>query len=216
MLEYYSFLGDILLGIEFLSALVAIIYFRRLKHSYWRFLAIYLVFIFIQELFWKFNSSLAIIRKQDYYLFFGIPVQYIFLFWLYALKSLKNKKMFLICLILYSTSFIPLTLKVDKINVVYSLNLTIGTILLSILVVLEFLKQIKNDDILKFKENKMFYINLGVIFFYIGTYPLFSFYDYLSKSLTTIWNYYYLYFLISNCIMYLLFSASFIWGKTQS
>ncbi len=84
-----------------------------------------------------------------------------------------------------------------------------------ILVFLEFKKQIQNDDILAFPENKMFYINIGIMLFYVGTLPFFSLYHLLLKE-PEIWNIYYLYFLISNCIMYLLFTASFIWGKQKS
>jgi len=214
MLEYYSYIGNLLLGIEFFSALVSIFYFQKVKHSHWKWFAIYLIFIFIQEFFWKFTPSFIGIRKQDYYVFFGIPIQYLFFYWLYAFKSLKNRKLFIICFLVYSITYIPLEIYFKKIDVVYSLNLTVGTILLTLLIVLEFIKQIKNDDILKFKENKMFYINIGVILFYIGTYPLFAFYDFFSKgTYTNIWNIYFLYFLITNCIMYLLFIASFIWGR---
>ncbi|WP_272149004.1 hypothetical protein [Tenacibaculum aiptasiae] len=99
----------------------------------------------------------------------------------------------------------------------YAINLTVGTILLSFLVVLEFIKQIKNDNILEFNRNKMFYITVGVILFYIGTYPFFAFNDILIKDkYIHIWNMYYIYFLISNYLMYLLFAASFIWGKHHS
>lgn len=217
MLEYYPFLKKTLLGAEFIAALVALFYFPKLRHTYWKWFIFYLIFIFIQEFFWKFNSSFLNIRKQDYYVYFGIPIQYLFLFWLYALKSLKSKKKFVLFTSIYLLSFIPLYFIIKKINVVYSINLTIGTLLLLFLIVLEFIKQIKNDDILKFKENKMFYINLGVILSYIGTYPFFAFYDYLSKNIdSSIWDMYYLFFLFSTSIMYLLFTASFIWGKHHS
>ena len=176
---------------------------------------IYLIFIFIQELFWKDIKFAFNIKKQEYYAFWGIPIQYLFFYWLYALKSLKNKKLFFVCSSIYLLTFIPLEILNQRIRVLYSINLTMGSIILIVLVVLEFLKQIKNDDILKFKENKMFYINTGVILFYVGTYPFSAFYHMLLKY-PEIWNVYYFYFLIANCIMYLLFTASFIWGKHQS
>ena len=79
---------------------------------------------------------------------------------------------------------------------------------------MEFFKQIKNDDILEFSKNKMFYINIGLVLFYVGTLPFFGLYKLLIKEIE-IWNGYYLYFMVSNCIMYLLFAASFIWGKVK-
>ncbi|WP_271404938.1 hypothetical protein [Tenacibaculum soleae] len=217
MYKLYPYMNDILLGLEFFSALVALFYIQKLKKSYWKWFAVYLVFIFIQEFFWKFNSSFLSVRKQSYYAFIGIPFQYLFLYWLYAYKSLKNKKLFLILSFIYLLTFIPLELYNKKIITLYSINLTMGSIILIFLVVLEFIKQIKTDNILEFKENKMFYINIAIVLFYVGTYPFTAFYYELAKTpYIRIWNAYYLYFLISNCMMYLLFIASFIWGKHKS
>jgi hypothetical protein len=91
----------------------------------------------------------------------------------------------------------------------------IGALIMLILVSLEFLKQIKNENILMFNQNKMFYINIGIILFYVGNLPFFGLYYPIMKE-PKIWNLYYIYFMISNCIMYFLFAASFIWGKPKS
>ncbi len=204
----------ILTAIQFMCALLGVIYFKKVKKSYWKWFSVYLIFIFLQEVFWTFMANAMRELTEEYYAFIGIPVQYLFFFWLYAFKSLKNKNLFYVFTGVYLLTYFPTELYLGKINFVYSINLTIGTILLSFLVVLEYLKQIRNDDILKFKENKMFYINLGIILFYVGTYPLFAFESELSKDANLgLWNAYYIYFLISNCVMYLLFGASIIWGK---
>lgn len=209
-------LSKVLLGIEFLSALIAFLYFFKLKNTYWKWFYLYLIFIFFQEFYWFFNSSLFGNTKQDYFTYIGIPVQYLFLFWLYALKSIRSKNIFLICLIVYISTYFPFELYYKEVNAVYSLNLTVGTLLLTFLVVLEFRKQIKTDDILKFKENEMFYINAGVVLFYIGTYPFFAFYNTLLKEpFIGLGNFYYIYFKVSVCLMYLLFIASLVWGKHQ-
>jgi hypothetical protein len=218
--NYFPSLHKILLAVQFFAALIGLIYYFKLKQSYWKWFTVYLLFIFVQEFIWTldlFSLGLTSHYRNYYYTFIGIPFQYIFLYWLYAYKSLSQKKLFYICLILYVFTYALIELYLKKINLAYSINLTTGTILLSFLVVLEFLKQIKNDNILKFKENKMFYINIGVILFYIGTYPFFAFNDILIEDrYIGIWNTYYLYFLISNYLMYFLFAASFIWGKHQS
>ena len=134
--------------------------------------------------------------------------------WLYAIKSLKKISLFWSFTIIYFLSFIPIELYFSKLKVVYSFNIVIGTILLMVLIFMEFFKQIKNDDILEFSKNKMFYINIGLVLFYVGTLPFFGLYKLLIKEIE-IWNGYYLYFMVSNCIMYLLFAASFIWGKVK-
>ena len=214
MLEYYPFLSKVLLGIEFLAALVGTFYLFKLKTNYWRWFSIYLIYIFIQEFFWYFNTTLLSLTKQEYYAFIGIPIQYVFFYWLFALKSLKKRRLFIFCLVVYISSIIMEAL-LEKIHVVYSISLNIGTIILILLVVLEFMKQIKNENILNFRVNKMFYINFGIIIFYVATYPFIAFYRMFANQYIEIWNGYYLYFMISNCLMYLLFIASFLWGKKQ-
>ncbi|WP_299214493.1 hypothetical protein [uncultured Dokdonia sp.] len=212
---HYILKNYLLLGTQFLAVLIGAIYFFKLKNSYWKWFSIYLIIIFIQEYFGINNTSIDRKYKIAYYMFFGVPLEFIFLYWLYALKSLRNKKLFFLSILVYIAT-IGLSLIYKKISEVYSLSMNIGTIMLLCLLTLEFIKQIKTDDILKFKENKMFYLNLGLVIFYIGNYPYHVFGEALHTNHLKLWEIYHLYFLMSNCIMYLLFAASFIWGKTQS
>ena len=215
MEELWNALNSILLVTQLLAALVGCFYFFRLKESYWKWFSVYLVLIFFQEFFWIKTTIFPQDIKQQYYLLFGMPLEYLFLYWLYAQKSLKNKTLFkLFSILLIGTIVVASNLL--EVNDAYSLVLNIGTLLLIILVIMEFIKQIRNDDILKFKENKMFYINLGVVLFYFGSFPFHVFQNILYKDYKIFIENYYLYFLTSNCIMYLLFAASFIWGKQQS
>ncbi len=212
MEELWHILKQILLVIQLLTALVGCFYFFRLKHTYWKWFAVYLIIIFIQELLLTHILTIPTNTKQFYMLFLGYPLEFIFLYWLYARKSLNRKRLFLFCSIIYLTiSFIS-----AYIHTLFSINFNVGTLLLTFLVILEYLKQIKNEDILRFQENKMFYINLGVILFYVGTLPFHVFQKYLYTDYQTVVEYYYVYFLIANCIMYLLFAASFIWGEEDS
>lgn len=213
--ELWDILNSTLLVIQFLTALVGCFYFLKLKESYWRWFSVYLVIICFQEYFWGCTSIFSINIKNLYNLFFGIPLEFLFLFWLYAQKSLKNRGLFLLfAMILMAT--ITITSYMEDVRAAISLVFDVGSLLLIILVVLEYFKQIRNDDILKFKENKMFYINAGVVLFYFGSFPFHVFQKYLYKDHTVFVQSYYLYFLMANCIMYLLFTASFIWGKERS
>lgn len=203
------------LAFEALAALVGAFYFFKLKSSYWKWFSIYLVFIIAQEMLWYKQSFILDVSVRQYFAYFGYPIQFIFFYWLYALKSLRNPKLFALCVSIY---MLTLFFKIffEKTDWVYSFNINIGTILLMMLMVMEFIKQIKNDNILQFWQNKMFYINIGLVLFYAGTYPFHVFQTLLYKQYIDIWKGYYLYFLIANCTMYLLFSASFIWGKEKS
>lgn len=213
-MKYQPELLKLLLFLEFIAALVSLFYSPKCKRTYWIWFVFYLNFIFVFDYFSEQISNFLMIKKQFYFAYFIIPIQFLFFYWLYAVKSLRKINLFWIFSITYLLSFIPIELYFSKLKVVYSFNLVIGTILLMFLIFLEFIKQIKNDDILEFSKNKMFYINIGLVLFYVGTLPFFALYNLLINELQ-IWNAYYLYFMISNCVMYLLFTISFIWGRTK-
>lgn len=213
-MKYQPVLTNLLLILEYVACIVGILFAYKIRKTYWKWFVVYLIIIAFNDFFVVRIIEIFNITKQQYYAYIIIPLQFIFFYWLYALKSLRNKGLFVAFVILFLFSFVPVEMYFSKLKVVYSFNYVIGSLLLMILVFLEYKKQIQDDNILEFKTNKMFYINLGVMFFYIGTLPFFGLYNLLVKQLD-IWNVYYIYFLVSNCLMYLLFAASFIWGKPK-
>ncbi|MFY8180820.1 MAG: hypothetical protein ACOVLG_03510 [Flavobacterium sp.] len=215
MYEQPKILVHLLHLCEFIALVAGIIKFKSLKNSYWKWFVFYLAYIVVYEI-------ISYIAKVEFKYKIGafqsyihIPIEYLFLFWLFAVKSLQKKVLFYWFSVLFFLSFVIDTRLQQGDFTFKSLNTTIGNLLLLILVMLEFNKQIKSDTILYFKENKMFYINIGVTLFYVGNMPFFGWYMPILKY-PEIWNDFYKYFMISNCIMYLLFAASFVWGKVKS
>ena len=93
----------------------------------------YLVYIAILEKFGNAIFTYFGIDKHNYFAFISIPIEYIFFFWLYAVKSLKNLKLFYVVTAIFLSTFIPIDFY-QKIKVVYSVNLIVGSLLLMILV----------------------------------------------------------------------------------
>lgn len=189
--------------------------YTTIKNTPWKWFLYYLLFIFCVEV-----SALTEVFNEhvNRKLFFGfiiIPIEFVFFYWLYAWQSFHNKKLFWIFSLVYLLSFLPHRYLENHGSMVYSFNYVVGAFLLALLLVLEYLKQIRSDSILEFKENKMFYINLGVSLLYLGTLPFFSFYAIILKN-DIIYMNYYLFFYIANHLMYLLFSMSFLWGKPNT
>jgi len=205
-------LSELLIWVQLLTALVAIFHLTELKNSHWKWFAGYCCAIFLMEAFakWGLKNHPSYISK--YYDFFVIPVEFVFFYWLYAVKSLNRPKLFWGIVGVFAVSFLPYFTIIHKPGMMLSLSYTVGTVLLMLLVILEILKQIKSEKILLFRSNYMFYINIGIILLYVGTLPFFSFYNLLLNE-PQLWGAYYTFFLIANNLMYLLFSAAFIWGK---
>ncbi|MET3537608.1 hypothetical protein [Chryseobacterium limigenitum] len=215
MTDFQKVIYESLFWSEGIAALISILYYNRIKNQSWKYFVFYLIFIFLCEAIGKWGSLFIDYNKQAFYNYFVIPVQFIFFFWLYAAKSFEKQKTFLILSGIYLLSFIPSEFILDTDNVMFSINYTFGCLILMILVVMEYYKQINSSNILNFSKNPMFYINLGVTLFYIGTLPFWTFFP-LIRTYREIYNIYFAYFLISGIVMYLLFSISFIWGKQNS
>lgn len=215
MTKLQLFLAELTIWMELLSTIVALTFFRKLKHTYWKYFVIYISVIFILEAISKFFLTDYSSLRRYYYDFFVIPIQFLFLFWLYSKKSSQKEKLFRFSCIIYLFFFCLHLFNLESIRMISSMSYTVGVIFLAIMVYLEFVKQIKSDEILNFNKNKMFYINIGVLLFYIGTLPFFSFDKILYENNKTIWSNYLTVFLFSVNLMYLLFAASFIWGKPK-
>ena len=214
MEELRIFLKQLLFSSEFIAAAVAIFKFKKFRNSYWKWFSYYLIFIFFAETVSKFILCYFTDFRSYFYDFIVIPVEFIFLYWLYSYKSLDNKKLFWICCTIYLLSLLPYFVFGGS-SVVNHFNYIIGTFLLSIMIILEFNKQIKTEDILRFRENMMFYVNAGAFLFYVGTLPLFAFNSLLWKDQVIFYNYFTL-FLITGILMYLLFSIALLWGKPNT
>lgn len=213
--EVIIFLQNCIIASEGIAAITALVMYHRSRENQWKYFAFYLLIIFLCELFGKFGESIVKIDIIAFFNFFVIPLQFLFFYWLYAKKSLNKPKLFYSISLLYIFSFIPSEYLLQTNQVIFSLNYTFGCLILLILIIMEYYKQINSNEIINFYKNQMFYVNLGVTLFYIGTLPFWTFFALISKH-QTIWNYYYLYFATSGIVMYLLFSISYLWGKRSS
>ncbi|MFP8896218.1 MULTISPECIES: hypothetical protein [Chryseobacterium] len=200
---------------EAFAAIISLIYYNRVKKQHWKYLAIYLILIFLCESAVKWGEKPLKIDRINFHNYFVIPLQFIFFYWLYAKESLKKTKLFYILTGAYLLTYILRALFFPEKKVIFSFNYNIGCLLLMALVIMEYYKQVNSSDILNFSKNKMFYINLGVTLFYIANMPFMTFNSLLWKYID-IWDIYFIYFQVSGAVMYILFASSFIWGKQSS
>lgn len=198
---------------EGLCALVGWLYYAKLKDTYWKYFVWYCSVIFFNELFSYFVLDYYPYFRKYFYNWYGVPIQFLFFFWLYAKKVLQMNRLFTVSVVLYFTTFISTLFYGEKHELINSIGYILGCLLLLIMCVLEFNRQIRSDDIVNFKSNKMFYINLGVILFYTGTMPFYSFYMEIHQYSKVVYQGYSYFSLSADILLYLLFTASFIWGK---
>jgi hypothetical protein len=96
-----------------------------------------------------------------------------------------------------------------------SFSYTIGNIILLGLILSCLYKIIKSDDILQFRASMMFWVCLGLLFFYLGSLPFFGLWNYLNNNHPAIFDNYWYIQMALNYLMYFTFSLGFIWHKPK-
>ena len=124
---------------EFIALVAGLLMYKSLNKSYWKWFIIYLGYIFIYEIVThllkvEFKYKIGVFQSYVH-----IPLEYLFLFWLFAYKSLKNKTLFWWLSILFLISLVIDNYIKPKGFSFMSLNTTVGNLFLLILVMLEFL-----------------------------------------------------------------------------
>ncbi len=209
----------ILLGLESIAAISGFIVWRKIRHTYWKWFAVYLGIIAVTELVCEFyiqhiNQKL----HADIFFYFAIPLQFLFFFWLlnqYENTKGKNK------LAITSASIYIMSLLIDQLfarNTSYwflSFSYTVGNVLLLILIIRLIFRFIRSDEIIEFKQVMMFWVASGIMIFYLGSLPYYGMFNTLSTTFGPAINLYWYIQIILNCIMYILFTLSFIWGKPK-
>ena len=209
---------DWLLFASEIGALICGLFFvKKLKQTIWITFPFYFLFIVICETIgnWsRVNNHFQL--NQILYQFLVIPTEFVFFFWIFYKSFKKNwqKKMSILFVIIYLLVTVINSLFLgNKTFVFYSISYTTGNLLLLVQIIIYFLQLMNSSDLLKFKTNILFWVSLGLLIFYLGTFPYFGLINILYKDYTDIYLIYRDVVMVLDAVMYLMFAISFIWGK---
>lgn len=199
---------------EVIAFVVGLFYFKRTNTSYWKCFPFYIGLVaFIELMGWYFSAHKMYDENVKLYRFVGFPVQFIFLFWLYKMILELKDKIFVFCTIIYILSWVLEYNFLPKQEFsMMSVSFTVGNLILLILVFLYFYQLINSDKIITFSKQRAFWVSLGVLVYYLGCFPFYGLFNTLLKN----FDLYLIYLnivLVLGSLMYILFIASFIWGK---
>jgi hypothetical protein len=203
------------IGFELLAGLTGLIYWKKLSGSYWQYFPIYLLSIACLE---TINYLIPIPLRGPLAIYFIIPFEFLFMYWLFY-KTLPNQsKLITTGVLIYVFAFVlELVLDSHPIgkDVFLSFSYTIGNIILLVFILNYFYGLVNSDRILAFYHEQMFWAALGLLLFYLGTLPYFGMYNYMRYNYMSLLINYTWIVIFLNYIMYLLFTVSFIWRKTN-
>lgn len=207
---------------ELLACVTGFFYWKKIKNTYWRWFPIYLLVVLLVEITGKLLTS----HFQDYeanramYKYFGLPVQFFFFYWLFYAyfknNSSKDAKwpligaaIYFICWLMESV-FFPLLPK----GFVY-FSYSAGNAVLLALIILFFIRFINSEVILKYAQSMMFWVSIGLLSFYLLTFPFFAIRLTLYTKFRPLFDVYWMVSLFLDYIMYLFFTVAFVWGRPK-
>jgi hypothetical protein len=204
--------------LELLACIAGFINWKKIRHTYWKWFPVYLAVIVLTEV--TAECIMYIGKNQalnaDIYRFFGIPIQFLFFFWLIAqyLKPYKENKWPLYAAAIYILSWFADFFYFSERNILFqSFSYTMANALLLVLIILFFIKFMNSNEILNYRSSMMFWVCLGLLIFYLGTFPFYGLRNTLYKSFRSIFDVYWYISFILDYLMYVLFAIAFVWGR---
>lgn len=206
--------------LELLAGITGIICYIKKRNSIWFAFAVFLFFLYgFEELGSWFGKNKMYLLNTNLYKWMVIPSLFLMYHVVYfSFNPKKNKPLILASLILFLSLVCLENIFLSKEHF-YSISLTLSYGCLSVLFLSlsYFFSLISSDDILFFTRLMPFWFCLGLLVFYLGSFPYLTFFNSMAELKTR--NAYHIYrwvFIFLNWIMYLLFTIGFIWSKPKS
>jgi hypothetical protein len=217
-MEKLDILRNLVFASELIAFLTGLFYFKKVNEL-WQIFCLYLGFTFIIEIIsWYFilekNTQVSVIIHR----YFANPFQFMSLFWIFGkiVSKTKSRYIFLFGSMIFIVSWLFEYYFLQKSTFYWmSISYTVANIILIVLVLSYFYQLITSEKILIFYKLQSFWFCLGVLIYYFATFPFFGMFNYLVEHYRNVHFIYFHIVLILDIIMYLLFAASFIWGKEK-
>jgi hypothetical protein len=206
----------ILNAFEAAAFITGFAYWRKLKNSYWRFFPVYLLCIFLCEMTGKLLNSLDMLTANRHlYEWFVIPMEFFFFFWLFyrSFAEAKDKLWAIGSCIVFSCCWLFDELYILPHGYKYhSFTYTSGVVLLLMLIILYFIRVARSDDAIRsIRSNTLFWVCVGLLLFFVGSYPYYGLRDFLLTHRTVGEMYQYVAYTL-DYFMYTTFMLAIIWG----
>jgi hypothetical protein len=202
--------------LELTAFIIGLLNYKKIQQSYYKLFVYLLGFIFLSEMVGKF---LKINGKGDWnniwYGLFVIPTTFISYYVLFAKKNNNKIYLYFSILVLLTSLFIEEFILNHKNYYFTSMSYMIGSILLLLSIFNYFYSLLKGDSILTFKKDPFFWISVGILLFYLPTFPFYGFNNYLKGVNMKFYLNYYYFAIVLNCIMYICFSIGLKWENNK-
>jgi len=207
-------LRDLALYSEYLSAIVAIVFFYKYKNTRLRYFTLILVYIALNDLYGGYLRDSGFEYNYIIYNIYNV-ISFSFYFLLYRkhLKTKRYQKVVLLFLLTYLLSFMINGFFQNYITQLQTIPYIIASIFLVISIIFYFIEILNSEKVLKVNKNLLFWISIGLFLFNIGIIPFRIIVNSFSNS--TAINYLFLIKFILVIVMNLCFMIGFIWSNKE-
>ena len=203
---------------ELFAMLTAFVSWQKLKSSHWKYFPFYLLMIVIVEIggeyIWMCTTAHQL--QHDLYLYFGIPIQFFFFYWIYykEVPTTFIQRTALIGAITYAAISLAEWILVKK-NLAWfsATSYTWGVLFLLILAIRYLYTFMNSDELLQFKKHLLFWISAGILIFYLGSLPYYGLPNLMRGEVSAFLNTYWIFPMILGDIMYIFFALGLLWKK---
>jgi hypothetical protein len=203
--------------IEITSAISGWIAWAKWKNTYVKWFTIYLTIISLLSVCYYYFINKHQFANAIVFFKIAVPLEILFLLWFfYVTNCYKYKSFLIISAVIFilvwiaENFFYP-----NNTYFLQSRSYTIGTLSILINIVLYFLNLSQSNRIKNFHQLFSFWAVLGMLVFYLGTFPFYGLYNELVKDLSLYIPIAWVAYSLNYC-MYILFSIAFILGKKNN
>ena len=214
-LRNYFFIYILIVGV------FGLFYTRKQPKNYWTTFPLFLIAVGILDggglfISYKFSENYAKLNFY-YYQLFVIPLQVIYYFWLINRNVVSAKRLYYIGIAIFLVSVIVECFRLVSLEGYFfnSSSYMVANILMLAHILRYFYQLSKNDRILFFYKERMFWVSLGLLIFWLGCLPFFGIFNYLVINYPKVFTIYFNVTLLFNFIMYTCFLISFIWAVKE-
>lgn len=205
---------------ELAAALTGLLLWKKWKISLIKYFVLYLLVICFCEFTGYFlTKGNMIVAKGYLYKFFVLPFEFSFYTFLFykTLNDCVSKKIISVCYVSFILCWLFEILFLDKSSLPFSsFSYSVGNIFLLLIIFRYFSLLIKSNQLLSFFQEPIFWISIGAMIFYLGSFPYYLLFNTLAKNYyKDIYLPYHLIVIFMNYIMYTTFICTFIWTKPK-
>lgn len=215
-METLRFLMSSLPTYVIIAGVLGLYLWRSERGTYWYYFPVFLVILGVLDNLGQLLPHGSI--NKTYYSYFVIPFQFLFYLWFYYKENPKSRDLILISLVFYLGGFLIeyLLYKDTPSHIFRSLAYLVANVILLVFILSYFYRLSTSKNVLNFSDQRMFWISLGLLTFWLGSLPYYGLHTYLSTNFFNVFLAYTWFVVALNYIMYSLFICAFIWGVKKS